>query len=100
MSGDPRFHAVLREIGELHDRKQEDYGKENDPYRNVREGEEFGIPAWLNALSRANDKMVRLKQYACRGTLANESAEDSMKDLAVYAVIALVLHREAKNSSS
>lgn len=92
--GDPRFHALLEQIGELHDRKQEDYGKDSDPFANVRASQDFGIPPWVGALVRLNDKVHRLKQFAQRGALANESAEDSMMDIAVYALIALVLYRE------
>lgn len=93
--GDPRFHALLDEIGRLHDKKQADYGAEGDPFANVRASQEWGVPAWVGALVRLNDKVHRLKQFAQRGTLANESAEDSMLDIAVYALIALVLYREA-----
>ena len=92
--GDPRFHALLQQLGELHDRKQADYGSESDPFANIRATLEFGMPAWVGGLMRANDKMHRLKQFARRGTLANEGAEDSMLDLAVYSLIALILFRE------
>lgn len=90
-----RFKELLKEIEELHDRKQRDYGTTTDPFANVRASEEFGIPAWVGALVRLNDKIVRLKQFARKGELANESAEDSMRDIAVYALIALVLYEEA-----
>ena len=88
------FHAALLEIAELHDRKQQDYGSGRDPFANVRASEGFGIPAWLGAIIRANDKISRLKTFAVKGTLANEGVEDSLMDLAAYAVIALVLWRE------
>ena len=44
---------------------------------------------------RANDKVKRLQNFARKGSLANESAEDSFDDLAVYAIIGKVLYREA-----
>ena len=94
MSGDPRLHELLKEIGDLHDKKQVDYGTASDPFANVRASQEFGISPWVGALVRLNDKVTRLKQFAKRGSLANESAEDSMKDIAVYALIALILYRE------
>jgi hypothetical protein len=43
---------------------------------------------------RANDKMARLQTFVRRRQLRNESVEDSLRDLAVYAVIALVLYEE------
>lgn len=93
-TGDPRFHELLRELAELHDRKQQDYGRNEDPLANVRASEEWGIPAWVGAMVRLNDKVRRLQQYARRGSLANEGAEDSLRDIAVYALIALILMRE------
>lgn len=96
MAGDPRFHALLQQMGELHDKKQEDYGKKTDPFANVRAAEDWGIPGWQGAMIRATDKIKRLQKFAREGKLANESVEDSLMDLAVYALIALILLREGK----
>ena len=95
MTGDPRFHKLLEEIGQLHDKKQEDYGSDTDPFANVRSSEDWGIEPWVGALVRLNDKVHRLQQFALKGELANESAEDSMMDITVYGLIALILYREA-----
>jgi hypothetical protein len=100
MSGDPRFHALLAEIAELHDKKQQDYGRTADPFANVRATEEWGMPAWVGAMMRLNDKVRRLQKLAQVGSLANESAEDSMRDIAVYALIALILYRESAGAAS
>jgi hypothetical protein len=59
--------------------------------------EDFGVDGWVGALSRGNDKMKRLQKVARGGTLSNESAWDSLIDLAVYAVIAAVLFDEARD---
>lgn len=96
--GDPRFHAILGQLGRLHDRKQADYGNTTDPFANVRASGDWGISPWVGAMVRLNDKVKRLQQYARRGTLANEGAEDSMLDIAVYAMIALILYREVTPS--
>jgi len=93
-----RFHDLLAEIGALHDKKQADYGSDNDPFANVRASERWGLPAWAGALLRASDKVARLQNFARKGKLANESAEDSMLDVAVYALIAKVLYEEASTS--
>lgn len=93
-TGSARFHELLKIIGDLHDRKQEDYGRVNDPFANLRGSQEFGIKPWVGALMRGNDKMRRLQKAAQGGTMANESVEDSMMDLAVYALISLVLWEE------
>jgi hypothetical protein len=89
-----RFHAILKELGELHDKKQQDYGRETDPFANVRASQDWGMPGWVGCMMRANDKMKRLQTYSLKGTLANESVRDSFLDLAVYAVIGLCLHEE------
>ena len=90
-----RFHAILRELGALHDQKQADYGRGDDPFANVRASEEWGLAPWLGAMVRATDKVRRLQTFARRGTLANEGVVDAFRDLAVYAVIAEVLFEEA-----
>ena len=91
-----RFHALLREIGELHDRKQSDYGTNIDPFNNVRGAEDYGVPAWVGAMIRANDKVRRIQKVANGGELSNEGVADSFQDLAVYALIALVLWEETQ----
>lgn len=97
--GDPRFHRVLAEIAALHDKKQADYGRSGDPFANVRASTEWGVSPWVGALIRATDKIKRLQKAARGGALANESVEDSMKDLAVYALISLILYREEQGGS-
>lgn len=94
-AGDPRFHAILEEMGALHDKKQRDYGSDGDPFANIRSSREYGVPSWIGCMIRANDKVKRIQSFAQKGELANESLEDSLIDLANYAVIALVLYREA-----
>ena len=88
------FMYVVEEIVAMHNKKQKDYGSNTDPFANVRAAADFGIEPWIGCLIRANDKMKRLQKAASGGQLANESVEDSMLDLAVYAIICLVLYRE------
>ena len=78
----------------MHDKKQKDYGTPSDPFANVRASADFGIEPWVGAMVRANDKMRRLQSAAQGSTLVNEGIEDSLLDLAVYSIIALVLYRE------
>lgn len=89
------FREAVFQVLAMHDKKQADYGKEGDPFANIRSSEEWGIAPWVGAMVRANDKVKRLQRFAGRGTLANESAEDSLLDIAVYSIIGLVLYREA-----
>ena len=92
------FTAILAEIKAMHDKKSQDYGRPADPYANVRASQDFGIPAWVGTLVRANDKMRRLQSAAQGSTMANESIEDSLLDLAVYVIIALDLYRKENNA--
>jgi hypothetical protein len=88
------FHDLCDDMKAMHDKKQKDYGREGDPFSNVRASEDFGIEGWVGCMVRANDKMRRLQKAAQGTTLSNEGVEDSLMDLAVYAIIGLVLWRE------
>lgn len=96
MNGHPIYLQLLDEMKELHQRKAADYGRGQDPFANVRAGAEFGTPAWVGVMIRANDKMHRIKSLIANGSLKNESVEDSLMDLAAYCLIALTLRREAE----
>lgn len=85
-----RFHEILKELGDLHDRKQADYGRDDDPFANITASRDWGIPPHVGSLMRLNDKVRRLQAWVRNGHLANEGAEDSIRDIAVYAVITLV----------
>ena len=86
-----RFHDILGEWGDLHDRKQADYGSGDDPFANLRQSKLFGVEPWRAALIRLCDKISRLQTYAQTGTLANEGVVDSFDDIGVYAAICRVL---------
>ena len=87
------FSLILKEIQALHDKKSKDYGRPGDPYYNIRGSEDFGIPSWVGAVMRANDKMKRLQLAASGGSLANEGVEDSLLDMITYLTIALDEYR-------
>lgn len=78
----------------MHDRKGHDYDRGEIPYFNFRGSADWGIEPWIGAMVRANDKIKRLQKYAKDGVLKNEGVEDSLLDLAVYSIIALILWRE------
>jgi hypothetical protein len=88
------FDQIIDEMREMHLKKRTDYGRTDDPYANVRASEAFGIPGWIGALTRQQDKTRRLQKFVTEGNLANESVEDSLLDSIVYGVIALALWRE------
>jgi hypothetical protein len=94
--GHPEFLRLLDEMRAVHQRKAADYGtRGDDPLANLRASEAFGIPAWVGAVMRCNDKMKRVQSFVKNGELKNESVEDSLLDGAAYFLLALVLFREA-----
>lgn len=95
-----RFHEILKELGDLHDKKQADYGRGDDPFANVRASSDWGVSGWVGAMIRGSDKLRRLQSLIANGKLANESAEDSLRDLAVYSIIALVLFEQEQKLES
>jgi len=95
MAPSPKFHQVVQEMLALHDRKNNDYGADADPFANFRAAETWGVPAWKHVYLRIEEKLQRLRQFSLKGELANESADDSVLDIAVLAAIAVVLFREA-----
>lgn len=89
------FLALLDEVAEMHRTKSHDYGSANDPLANIRNGAEFvGIEPWRAAMVRLSDKVTRLASYNRTGRLNHESVEDSLLDLASYALLTLLLFRE------
>ena len=85
------FHQILRELGELHDRKAADYGAQfEDIPNNLEASHIFGVEPWIGCMIRLNDKVSRIAHFARGSKLNFESAEDSLKDIAVYAILALL----------
>ena len=90
------FYDLLTEISLLHSNKNHDYSGEGDPFQNFKESEKMGIPAWKGCLVRISDKFSRICNFANSEELLvkDESVEDTLKDLAVYALICIILYRE------
>ena len=93
--GSREFLAVLDELRDLHLRKTMDYGVDEDALANIRSSADVcNMPAWAGCILRISDKMHRLKAYFRRGRTEFDGVEDTLKDIACYAAIALVLYRE------
>ena len=99
-AGHAGYLALLDELRSLHLKKAADYGRGADPLANCRASSDFGVPAWVGVMVRCADKMHRIKSFVANGTLANESIEDSLLDLASYALIALALRREENGAKT
>ena len=97
------FFDLCDSLKEMHRRKSSDYGcpSGTDPLANIRNGARFvGIPSWKGAMVRLSDKVTRLAAYNATGRLENESLEDNLFDLASYALLALLLHREDRDAKA
>lgn len=95
-AGDPVYLGLLDELRELHLKKAADYGDGADPLANLRQSETLGIKPWVGCMLRCNDKMQRVRSLIRNGSLANESIEDNLKDMAAYCLLALKFVKEDK----
>jgi len=84
---------------DLHDKKGTDYGTPEDPFANVRGATDFGLPAPMGAFIAMNDCMQRIKSFCKNNKLENESLDNSLRDMAVYSLIGLVLWEEEENEN-
>jgi hypothetical protein len=95
------FFDLCDQLKDLHASKSRDYGcpSGTDPLANIRNGATFvGIPAWKGAMVRLSDKVTRLATFNATGKLHHEGVEDNLFDLASYALLALLLYRESRDS--
>jgi hypothetical protein len=97
------FFELCDRIKGMHASKSRDYGcpSGTDPLANIRNGAKFvGIPAWRAAMVRLSDKVTRLATFNATGRLEFEGVEDTLLDLASYALLSLVLYREEHDAKS
>ena len=92
----PRFYALLDKIKELHNKKNSDYATTEDPFSNFRACERIGVPAWKGCLVRMSDKWDRINNLCKKTAEVDESMEDTLLDLSVYALICILLREDAK----
>lgn len=78
---DQAFDEELKELLEIFIKKHKDYGKDN-----ILDNGELGI------IFRINDKLRRIQNLINKpGEPMNESVKDNWQDIAVYAVIGMLL---------
>ena len=98
--GHPEFFNIIEKMKEIHSSKSHDYaGKGQDPFANLKLSDKMGISWWQGCLVRMGDKFSRLCAFSRQGEcqVKDESIEDTLIDLANYAIICLILFREGKN---
>ena len=95
-----RIPTLLQELQDIHNRKNAGYsGAENkDAFSNFRLAEMFGVPAPTGVLVRMSDKFSRSASLIRQpgNEQVGENLDDTLIDLAAYALIAVCLLREAR----
>jgi len=88
MSHNPKFHALLTQMGEVHDSKNHDYAHDGNPYSNFEEAAATaGCSVNTVFAVLIGIKLARLNALRRGKTPNNESVQDSRLDLAVYAAL-------------
>jgi hypothetical protein len=91
-SGNPKYHALIEALADLHDRKSHDYAQADNPYSNFEYAatvsEPFTDPVDRVFVTQLAIKLARLAELTAAGkTPNNESVQDTRRDLANYALI-------------
>lgn len=94
-----RFNEILKEMAEIHDRKNKDYAGD-DYLSNLKMSEGMGIPAWKGVLVRMTDKFARLMNMAKSesANVQSESVADTLTDLAIYSIMARIAYEGLEGS--
>jgi len=92
------FLNILSDMRKIHSDKNHDYAASDDPLSNFKICEDyFDIPAWQGALVRMTDKKSRVDQLLKNkkdNYVKNESVEDTLIDMANYAILTRILFEE------
>ena len=96
--GIKRFQEIQKEQFELHKRKNHDYGG-GSYLSNLTASNSFGVDPMVGIVVRLIDKISRLSSFTKQGTLKveDEKIEDTLNDIAVYAILARIYYEETKN---
>ncbi len=91
--GHPMFYKTLEAMAELHSRKAHDYAGDEDPLSNFRNvAKVIGSTDWEVSIMFLTTKFFRLMNLLDRGDEAeNEPIEDTLMDLAVYAILTKIM---------
>jgi hypothetical protein len=89
---------ILDNMQAVYEAKDNDYSATDLPMGNLRKCEEAGIDAWRGCLVRIGDKMSRLENFLKEKEylVISEKAEDTVIDLANYAILMSCLIEEIK----
>lgn len=88
-----RFREIQDEQFELHKRKNHDYAAK-EYLANLKACEAFGINPMVGIVVRLTDKVSRLASFCQQNVLEvkDEKLEDTLNDIAVYAILARIMY--------
>lgn len=98
LSGHPMFYEILEEMKQIHATKNKDYGG-GDPLGNFKtSAESLGVSPFKGVLVRMSDKWSRISNIVKSGEthVKDETIEDTLKDLACYCILAIIIKRETE----
>jgi hypothetical protein len=90
------FQEITDRMNSTMQKKNKDYSRGEDPFKNLRRHGTYGI------VVRLDDKLCRLDSLTNprfadhQPANADESLEDTAIDIAVYSLLLILLHREEK----
>jgi hypothetical protein len=92
----PKLYRAYERAIEIVVAKNHDYAGTEDFYKNFRECESWGFPAWKGILVRLGDKWRRICNYAMKPIylVKNESFEDTVLDMVNYLMLMLAMWDE------
>ena len=87
----PAFNKVIEEVLGLHDKKNTDYGRTDDPLANLTGCTRLGLDPVMGIIIRLQDKQSRIENFCRNGKLVNESLRDAFIDQAIYSLLAVTI---------
>jgi len=95
--GHPHFYSLIEKMAKLHATKNRDYGGGN-PLGNFLNCEKLGVDPFMGIPVRMSDKWSRICSLTKSGEqhVKDESIEDTLLDLSIYCLLALVVKRHLK----
>ena len=90
--------ALTNEANSLMEKKNKDYGLEDDPFLNFRSAQVVGVEVERGILVRLLDKLSRAGNLISKEpSVVNESMRDTVLDIINYAILFYAVNNERKS---
>lgn len=91
-----RFDELIQKMKIIHTQKDKDYSG-SEELGNLKACQELGISPYVGVIMRISDKHKRICNLVKTGLKAEvdeEKLEDSLMDMAIYCILAIILYEE------